>query len=66
VLAGDFNVGDPGLDGYTCPLEGIDHVLTRGADGMRVVVWPRERRKQNGIVLSDHPIVEAELEVVEP
>ncbi|HEX5583929.1 endonuclease/exonuclease/phosphatase family protein [Gaiella sp.] len=66
VLAGDFNVGDPGLDGYTGPLEGIDHVLTRGADGMTVAVWPRERREQNGIVLSDHPIVEAQLEVVEP
>ena len=31
VLAGDFNVGDPLLDDYSRPVEGIDHVLVRGA-----------------------------------
>jgi endonuclease/exonuclease/phosphatase family metal-dependent hydrolase len=66
VLAGDFNVGDPGLDGYTAPLAGIDHVLTSGAGETNVVVWSRERREQHGVVLSDHPVVEAQLEVGEP
>ena len=28
-----------------------------------VVAWPRERRVQNGVVLSDHPVVEARVEV---
>jgi hypothetical protein len=30
-----------------------------------VVAWPRERRRQNGAVLSDHPVVEANIEVEE-
>ena len=29
-----------------------------------VVAWPRERRMQNGVVLSDHPVVEARIETV--
>jgi endonuclease/exonuclease/phosphatase family metal-dependent hydrolase len=64
VLAGDFNVGDPLLATYSRPVEGIDHVLVRGASAS-VAVWPRERRRQNGIVLSDHPVVEATVEVEE-
>ena len=63
VLAGDFNVRDPQLDGYSPPGEGIDHVLVRGARSITVVAWPRERREQNGLVLSDHPVVEARVEV---
>jgi endonuclease/exonuclease/phosphatase family metal-dependent hydrolase len=65
VLAGDFNVHDPRLEGYTAAVEGlIDHVLARGA-GSQVAVWPLERRLQNGVVLSDHPVVEARLRIGE-
>jgi endonuclease/exonuclease/phosphatase family metal-dependent hydrolase len=63
VLAGDFNHVRPVLEGYTQPGEGIDHVLVRDADGSSVVVWPRGRREQNGVVLSDHPVVEARVDV---
>jgi len=66
VLAGDFNVADPRLAGYSLPCTGIDHVLVRGARVASVVSWPRERRVQNGVVLSDHPVVEARLEVGPP
>ncbi len=61
VLAGDFNVRDPGLDGYSAPAEGIDHILVRGAETTAVEVWPRERRLHNGAVLSDHAPVELRL-----
>jgi hypothetical protein len=30
-----------------------------------VTVWPGERRRHNGVVLSDHPVVEATVEVGE-
>lgn len=66
VLAGDFNVVDPGLARYSAPQAGIDHVLARGARVESVVSWPRERRVQNGIVLSDHPVVEARLALGTP
>ena len=63
VVAGDFNVRDPRLAGYTAPSDGIDHVLVRGARAVSVDVWPRVRRVQNGVVLSDHPVVEARIEL---
>ena len=63
VLAGDFNVADPRLDAYSATGTGIDHVLVRGAAPDEVVAWPRERRVQNGVVLSDHPVVEARLRI---
>ncbi len=64
LLAGDFNVEDPGLDAYTAPLGGIDHVLVRGGRIVETFAWPPERRMQNGLVLSDHPVVEARIETV--
>jgi endonuclease/exonuclease/phosphatase family metal-dependent hydrolase len=63
VLAGDFNVREPRLEGYSPPGEGIDHVLARGAVAGAVTAWPRERRTVNGIVLSDHAPVECIVEV---
>jgi endonuclease/exonuclease/phosphatase family metal-dependent hydrolase len=63
VLAGDFNVTDPGIAGYSAPSDGIDHVLVRAARAVSVDTWPRERRVQNGAVLSDHPVVEARIEL---
>ncbi len=64
VLAGDFNVVDPQLAAYSAPGDGIDHVLVRGARVVSAVAWPRERRMQNGVVLSDHPVVEARIETM--
>lgn len=59
VLAGDFNLQVPRLDGYSPPGPGIDHVLVRGAPVTPLVVWPEERRVRDGAVLSDHAPVEA-------
>ncbi len=63
VLAGDFNLREPRLEGYSTPGEGIDHVLVRGATAGPPVVWERERRAVGGIVLSDHAPVERVLKV---
>jgi endonuclease/exonuclease/phosphatase family metal-dependent hydrolase len=63
VLAGDFNVRNPLLAAYSQPVDGIDHVLVRGAAAMSVVAWPLEQRRENRVVLSDHPVVEARIEV---
>ena len=63
VLAGDFNLRDARLDGYTAAGDGIDHVLVRGAAAGPVEAWPRERRSVGGIVLSDHAPVDCVLEV---
>jgi len=57
VLAGDFNASLE-LPGFSAPHGGIDDVLVRGAEASRFEVWPEERRRQNGIVLSDHAPVE--------
>jgi endonuclease/exonuclease/phosphatase family metal-dependent hydrolase len=66
IVAGDFNIGDPGLDGYSRPVVGIDHVLVRGAHAIEATVWPRERRLWDGVVLSDHPPVDCALELETP
>lgn len=63
VLAGDFNVADPRLDGYAGRVEGIDHVLVRDARLVEVASWPPRRRRQGGVVFSDHAPVDAVLEV---
>jgi endonuclease/exonuclease/phosphatase family metal-dependent hydrolase len=63
VLAGDFNVADPGLEGYSAPGEGIDDVLVQGARAVEVVIWPRERRIVAGVVLSDHAPVDCLVEL---
>jgi endonuclease/exonuclease/phosphatase family metal-dependent hydrolase len=61
VLAGDFNLRDVVLDGFSAPAPGIDHVLVRGLPVSEPYVWPRGRRVQNGAVLSDHAPVEVTL-----
>jgi endonuclease/exonuclease/phosphatase family metal-dependent hydrolase len=63
VLAGDFNLRAPVLDGYSRAGEGIDHVLVRGASAEVAVPWVRARRTTDGIVLSDHPPVDCVVEV---
>ncbi len=60
VLAGDFNASLE-LPGFSAPHGGIDDVLVRGAEASRFEVWPAERRRQNGVVLSDHAPVELTL-----
>jgi len=68
VLAGDFNVR-PGASraltalaspqwGFSAAGPGIDHVLVRGGDASTHAVWPQERRRLDGRVLSDHAPVE--------
>jgi endonuclease/exonuclease/phosphatase family metal-dependent hydrolase len=57
VLAGDFNVS-LALPGFSSPHGGIDDVLVRGAGAGPLEVWPLDRRRQNGVVLSDHAPVE--------
>ena len=57
VLAGDFN-SSLTLPGFSPPHGGIDDVLVRGAEASALCVWPVERRRQNGVVLSDHAPVE--------
>ena len=53
VLAGDFNLRDPGLPGPN-----IDHIVAAEVDHGPLEVWPDERRLHNGAVLSDHAPVE--------
>jgi endonuclease/exonuclease/phosphatase family metal-dependent hydrolase len=62
VLAGDFNF-TPDLRhlGFTGDGPGIDHVLVRGAEAGPLVVWPDQRRRLNGMLLSDHAPVERTL-----
>ena len=65
VLAGDFNVADPELQGFTAPGQGIDHVLVRDASAIEITIWQRERRTRNGVVLSDHAPVDCVVEVAD-
>ena len=59
VMAGDFNL-TPDLRylGFTDEGPGIDHVLVRGDDPSPLHVWPDERRRLDGMLLSDHAPVE--------
>jgi endonuclease/exonuclease/phosphatase family metal-dependent hydrolase len=63
VLAGDFNVTEPELRGFSAPGVGIDDVLVRDARAIEVTIWPRERRTRTGVVLSDHAPVDCVVEV---
>ena len=58
VLAGDFNLREVALAGYSAPTDGIDHILVRGALASPPFPWPLERRKQGATILSDHAPVE--------
>jgi endonuclease/exonuclease/phosphatase family metal-dependent hydrolase len=61
VLAGDFNLRAEQLADLLEWSErgrGIDHVLVRGLAASALATWPEERRRQNGVVLSDHAPVE--------
>jgi len=61
VLAGDFNLRAgqvPDRAGWSALGSGIDHVLVRGLATTALETWPEERRRHNGLVLSDHAPVE--------
>lgn len=67
VFAGDFNVSaaEPGglcdllrTAGFSEPGPGIDHIVVRGLEASQLEVWPDERRRVRGLVLSDHAPVE--------
>jgi endonuclease/exonuclease/phosphatase family metal-dependent hydrolase len=61
VLAGDFNLRAEHLQelpGWSALGPGIDHVLVKGVAASPLAVWPLDRRRQSGVVLSDHAPVE--------
>jgi endonuclease/exonuclease/phosphatase family metal-dependent hydrolase len=62
VLAGDLNT-HPQLDEWGLAGGGpaIDHILVRGASASPLEVWPDERRRHDGRLLSDHAPVELRL-----
>lgn len=59
LLCGDFNVR-PELSAFGFPEAGpgVDHVLVRGLPAKAEVAWPEERRRVDGLLLSDHAPVE--------
>ena len=71
VIAGDLNVRSgrsrtlaelTGPEwGFAQFGHGVDHVLVRGAELGRTAVWPEERRRLDGLLLSDHAPIEAEI-----
>jgi endonuclease/exonuclease/phosphatase family metal-dependent hydrolase len=64
VLGGDFNIAphSTGLPaGYSEPGLAIDHLFVRGSPASPLRVWPEERRRHAGILLSDHAPVELEI-----
>jgi endonuclease/exonuclease/phosphatase family metal-dependent hydrolase len=64
VLAGDFNLLAEHLrelPGWSALGPGIDHVLVRELEASPLVVWPPERRRHDGAVLSDHAPVEVRI-----
>lgn len=56
ILAGDFNLYEPGLPGPN-----IDHIVVAGVDHGPLEAWPLERRRHSGAVLSDHAPVEVRI-----
>jgi endonuclease/exonuclease/phosphatase family metal-dependent hydrolase len=72
IVAGDFNVTaetSRTLDdligpewGFSAPGPAVDHILTRGAAPEAAGTWPRERRRHEGRLLSDHAPVEVRIE----
>jgi endonuclease/exonuclease/phosphatase family metal-dependent hydrolase len=60
ILCGDFNLAPPyaAIEGYSAPAPGIDQVLVRGLPATTPLVWPPERRRRDGRLLSDHAPVD--------
>jgi endonuclease/exonuclease/phosphatase family metal-dependent hydrolase len=66
VLCGDANIrpgsgsayGELRAWGFSAPAPGIDQILVRGLPATAPLVWPEERRRIDGRLLSDHAPVE--------
>jgi endonuclease/exonuclease/phosphatase family metal-dependent hydrolase len=63
VVAGDFNcdASQIGLDDYSDPGPGIDHIVVRGAVPSPLRIWRDDLRRRHGLLLSDHAPVELAL-----
>jgi endonuclease/exonuclease/phosphatase family metal-dependent hydrolase len=68
VIGGDFNVrpGSEALralqgEGFSGPGEGVDHLLARGTAATQPERWPDERRRIDGVLVSDHAPLEVRL-----
>ena len=70
VIAGDFNL-TPDSEalqalcspewGFSAPGPRIDHIIVRGVEPSPLRVWPDEKRRRDGRLLSDHAPVELDL-----
>jgi hypothetical protein len=62
ILCGDFNVHALAVPDFTPPIDGIDQILAKGLEFARLPeAWPDDRRRMDGLLLSDHALVEAEV-----
>ncbi len=68
VFAGDFNVRDRSEalrffheQGFASARSDVDHVLVRGAPASPGERWPEERRRIEGVLVSDHAPLEVRL-----
>lgn len=60
ILCGDFNLRRFQLAGFSAPITGLDQILVRGFEFQQPPLpWPDERRRLEGVLLSDHAPVEA-------
>ena len=60
ILCGDFNLERFEVAGFSAPIAGLDQIFVRGLDFLQPPqAWPEERRRVDGVLLSDHAPVEA-------
>jgi endonuclease/exonuclease/phosphatase family metal-dependent hydrolase len=60
ILCGDFNLTRFELAGFSTPITGLDQILVRELEFQQPPLpWPDERRRLEGVLLSDHAPVEA-------
>lgn len=60
ILCGDFNLERFEVAGFSAPIAGLDQIFLRGLDfSQPPQAWPEERRRVDGVLLSDHAPVEA-------
>jgi endonuclease/exonuclease/phosphatase family metal-dependent hydrolase len=67
AFGGDLNLHTDALGGFaqtgfSAPGPGVDHVLVRGAETSPPHRWPRERRRFDGVLLSDHAPLEVRVQ----
>jgi endonuclease/exonuclease/phosphatase family metal-dependent hydrolase len=60
IVCGDFNAPQMGIAAFSPPIRGLDQILVRGLELERPPSrWDPERRRVDGLLLSDHAPVEA-------